>query len=78
MRKVDCLVAKKMTIGSFLKFYRVGILDRIFKREREETIPPRLRFETGMENIYIFQDGNGIGVPRPKPSPLSSLPTSYP
>ena len=67
MRNADCLVAEETTIGSFLKFYQVGvgILDRIFKREPEETILPRLGFGTGMENIYIFRDGNGIGVSHP-------------
>ena len=75
MRNADCLVAEKTTIGSFLKFYRVGVglLDRIFKWEYEQTIPSHLEFRTNMENIYIFQDGNGIGVPRPKPVSLPSL-----
>ena len=67
MRNIDCLVVEKTTIGSFFEILpgRVGILDRIFKKEREETIPPRLGFGTGMKNIYIFRDGNGIGVPVP-------------
>ena len=34
---------------------------------------PRLGFGTGMENSFIFWDGNWIGVPRPKPTPLSFL-----
>ena len=75
MRNAACLVAEKTTIGSFLKFYRVGvgILDKIFKGEYEQTIPSHLGFRTNMENIYIFRDGNGIRVPRPKPLPLPSL-----
>ena len=51
----------------------VGILDRSFKQEQEETIPPRLGFGTSMENIYIFWDMNGIWVPRPKLALLTSL-----
>ena len=75
IRNADCLVAEKTIISSFLKFYRVGILYRIFKweREQEHTIPPRLEFEIGLENIYMFRDGNEIGVPSPKPASLSSL-----
>ena len=63
MTNADCLVVEKTTIGNFLKFYRVrvGILNRIFKREREETTPQHIGLRTDMKNIYIFRDGNGIG-----------------
>lgn len=35
--------------------------------------PPCLGFGIGMENNYIFWEENGIGVPRPKPTPLPFL-----
>ena len=61
MTNADCLVVEKTTNGRFLKFYRVRILNRIFKREREETTPQHIGLRTDMKNIYIFRDGNGIG-----------------
>ena len=70
MRNTDCLVAEKTTIDNFLKFFRVevGILDRIFNWEQEETILPYLGFGKSMKNIYIFHDRNRIGVSHPKPA----------
>ena len=38
-----------------------------------EHIPPHPGFGTRMENNYIFWDGNGIGMPHPKPTLLPFL-----
>ena len=78
VRKGGCLVVEKLKNGRMrfsAESRRDGdeILSKIFKREWEQPIPPHLGFETGMENLFIFWEGNGIGVPRPKLALLLSL-----
>ena len=78
VRKGGCLVVEKLKNGRMRFSAESGrdgdeILSKIFKREWEQPIPPHLGFETGMENLFIFWEGNGIGVPRPKLALLLSL-----
>ena len=40
-------------------------------------MPPRLGYGTGMGNSDMLRGGNGIGVPRPKLSPLPTLGGSH-